>query len=164
MSIPAMSVSYGPGDFDPPDPPEYEDEPDSERDFASLLATMPPEEADEEPVTLYGLRDYSTMPTDHLPLVNWAPAQAPAEKRREEIAAYNARHARLQRRYPRARFRFEWTGRRAVAYLYTAPGKTSPLSTGVASGPRFDAMREAASRAMDAAGFRLPVGDEEARP
>ena len=72
----------------------------------------------------------------------------------KEIRAFNARHGAMLRRFPRARFRFERPGERAVAYLYADGAEQTPIGAGVARGPGFDALREAASRAMDAAGFR----------
>lgn len=85
----------------------------------------------------------------------------PANARAAQIAAYNALRALLQRRFPSALLRTEWTGRRAIVLLYAAPADLVPLSAGVATGRRFDAIRDAAARAMEAAGFRdlSPIGD-----
>ena len=78
----------------------------------------------------------------------------PANDRPAQIARYNALCALLQHRFPSARFRFERLGRRAVAYLYALPTDRVPLAAGVATGRGGDALREAAGRAMHAAGFR----------
>jgi len=74
--------------------------------------------------------------------------------RSAQIARYNARRTLLEHRFPSARFRFEQTGRHARAYLYALPFDRVPLAAGVAAGRGADALREAADRAMLAAGLR----------
>lgn len=70
MPMPAMSVTYGPGDFDPPDLTDPQDErPDSERDYRCLIATMPPER--DAPAPLYGTRAYTPADTVGLAVVPW---------------------------------------------------------------------------------------------